>query len=790
MNGDVQMRLHTTTARISGESVNVLFDEGSQVNIIATSIVERLGLKRMPLKNPQDVRFPNNEATRITHFVPNVILTFPGLRLDNRAIRLYFFTTLLVMPTRIDAILGIPFLRYWNIVSHHCNGSLVVTGLSGHHAIIPLHTTRLLEPCRTRYCPIASLQDPAIVTPDYPPFQLPSRPPKAFGQPLLADVQITSFADMIQLASDSPVQLVNAHEYVQLARTPEAALFILVFRKPSDLILATNDATAIMPFAQQVRDFALQQYPSLFPDELPCELPPQDRLQHPIDLLPIHKIPPRELYRQSDDELRETKRQINEYLNAGHIRPSSSSFGAPVLLVTKKDGSMRMCIDYRSLNDITIKNTFPLPRIDDLHDRLGKARFFTKLDLYSGYHQIPIRPGDEHKTAFTSRYGTYEFLVMPFGLTNAPATFQTAMNILFRHWLDDFVTVYLDDILIYSPDEAQHLDHVRHVLDRLQSHKWYCKLKKCDFAATSVEYLGHIVSNGQIAIDPDKMKAVTAWPVPFRNVTEVQSFLGLIGYYRKFIPRFSHIARHLHELTRKDIEFKWENQHTQAVEALKRAIVAPDCLAIFDSALTTILTTDACDYALGAALSQKHPQGDRPVAFISRILNTTERRYSMWEKELFAIVWAIKHFRPYLLNHSFTVKSDNKPSTQMITNSSLKLSTSATNRIIRWILSLQTYSFTVEHQPGTSNVVADALSRFPLHVNAMPDDHINAEFCQLQTVPLSEKTLPFAISSRLSKRAARKATSRSPQRWTISSTFRLTRRSNRYARNSISYFLT
>ena len=162
-------------------------------------------------------------------------------------------------------------------------------------------------------------------------------------------------------------------------------------------------------------------------------------------------------------------------------------------------------------------------------------------------------------------------------------------------------------------------------------------------------------------------------------------------------------------------------------------------MAIFDSALPTILTTDACDYALSAALSQKHPQGDRPVAFISRILNATERRYSMWEKELFAIVWAIKHFCPYLLNHAFTVKSDNKPSTQMIANSSLKLSTSATNRVIRWILSLQTYSFTVEHQPGTSNIVADALSRFPLHVNTIPDDQINAEFCQLQTTPLSEK---------------------------------------------------
>ena len=269
-----------------------------------------------------------------------------------------------------------------------------------------------------------------------------------------------------------------------------------------------------------------------------------------------HKIPPRKLYRQSADELAEIKRQIHEYLQAGHIRPSNSSFGAPVLLVKKKDGSMRMCIDYRGLNDITIKNNFRLPRIDDLHDRLGNARFFTKLDLYSGYHQIPIRPGDEHKTAFTSRYGTYEFIVMPFGLTNVPATFQTAMTTLFTEWLDDFVIVYLDDILIYSRSQSDHIQHVRQVMQKLLDHQWICKLKKCDFATKSVEYLGHIVSDGRIAIDPDKMKAVANWPIPFKNLHEVQSFLGLVGYYRKFIPRFSHTARYLYDLTRKNVEFK------------------------------------------------------------------------------------------------------------------------------------------------------------------------------------------------------------------------------------------
>ena len=412
--------------------------------------------------------------------------------------------------------------------------------------------------------------------------------------------------------------------------------------------------------------------------------------------------------------MEETKRQIQEYLQAGHIRPSTSVFGAPILLVKKKDGSMRMCIDYRALNDITLKNTFPIPRIDDLHDRLGKAHYFTKLDLYSGYHQIPIKHGDEYKTAFTSRYGTFEFLVMPFGLTNAPSTFQTAMNTLFYDWLDDFVIVYLDDILIYSPDITTHKQHLHQVLQRLHDNKWYCKLKKCDFAQTSVEYLGHIISNGTIAIDKDKMKAVAKWPTPFKNLTEVQSFLGLIGYYRKFIPHFSHKARPLHEFSHKDTPFKWTDKHTNAVNTLKEAISSPDCLAIFNPDRETILTTDACDYAMGATLAQKYEHGERPIAFISKTFTDNELKYSLWEKELFAVIWSIKYFRPYLLHRHFTIRSDNKPSIQLITNPSFKLTTSATSRVIRWILSLQPYDFTLQHHPGKSNVVADALSRFPL----------------------------------------------------------------------------
>ena len=397
-----------------------------------------------------------------------------------------------------------------------------------------------------------------------------------------------------------------------------------------------------------------------------------------------------------------------------------------------------MCVDYRGLNDITVKNTFPIPRIDDLHDQLANAKFFTKLDLFTGYHQIPVKPSDQYKTAFISRYGTYEFKVMPFGLSNAPATFQTAMHSLFHDILDTFVIVYLDDILIYSPSLESHKYHLDIVLNRLATHKWYCKLSKCTFAQTSVEYLGHIISNGTTAIDPSKVKAITHWPTPFKTLTEVQSFLGLVGYYRKFIRHFSLIAQPLHRLAKKDVPFTWTDNHTLAVNTLKKAITSPPCLTIFSPHRPTILTTDASDTAIAATLSQLHHNTEHPVAYISRTLHDLEQKYTNWEKELFAIIWSIKYFRPYLLSTHFTIRSDNKPSLQLIDSHALKLSTHASNRVIRWLMSIQPYTYTTQFHPGRLNVVADALSRFPFVSQLHPDDHATASFCQqLLTTPTS-----------------------------------------------------
>ena len=260
-----------------------------------------------------------------------------------------------------------------------------------------------------------------------------------------------------------------------------------------------------------------------------------------------------------------------------------------------------------------------------------------------------------------------------------------------------------------------------------------------------MEYLGHVISNGTLSIDPSKIEAILNWPLPMKNVREVQSYLGSNGYFRKFIPNYSLIARPLHALTRKDAKFLWTDEHTQAVRALNNAIVHPQCLALFDSARDTFLTTDASQHAMGAVLAQMYEHGERPVAFLSKALSGAQLQYSMWEKELFAVVWAVKELRPYLRTHHFTLRCDNKPSVQLLNSTNIKFSTIATARILRWITILQSYSFTPTHTPGKQNVVADALSRFPVNANIAPADVETALYCQQAVIsyPSADLTPDF-----------------------------------------------
>jgi hypothetical protein len=285
-----------------------------------------------------------------------------------------------------------------------------------------------------------------------------------------------------------------------------------------------------------VRDF-----PDVFLEELPG-MPPDREVEFVIDLLPgtapISKRP----YKMSVEELKELKKQLMELQEAWYIRPSSSPWGAPVLFVQKKDGSQRMCVDYRSLNDVTVKNKYPLLHIEDLFDQMRGVTVFSKIHLRSGYHQMSIRPSDIPKTTFSTRYGLYEFTVMSFGLTNVPAHFMNLMNKVFMEYLDRFVVVFIDDILIYSKSESDHEEHLRLVLQKLRDNQLYAKFSKCEFWIGEVPFLGHIISNGGISVDPAKVKEIMEWSVPTK-VTEVWSFLGLAGYYWRFIEGFSKIAK-------------------------------------------------------------------------------------------------------------------------------------------------------------------------------------------------------------------------------------------------------
>ena len=448
----------------------------------------------------------------------------------------------------------------------------------------------------------------------------------------------------------------------------------------------------------------LSEYKDVFPEELPKCLPPKRDVDHRIELEQGTIPPYKGIYRMSPAELDEMRKQLDDLLSAGFIQPSRSPFGAPVLFVKKKDGSMRMCIDYRALNAVTVKNRYALPRVDELLDRLRGAKYFSKLDLRSGYHQVRIRAEDISKTAFRTRYGHFEFLVLPFGLTNAPATFMHLMNSIFRPYLDDFIIVFLDDILIFSKTLAEHKIHVRKALDLLRRNKLYATAKKCAFFKEKLTFLGHVVSAEGISMEEDKVKSIRQWPAP-TSVVGVRSFLGLAGYYRKFVKNFSKIASPMTKLLQKNEPFQWKEPQQKAFEALKLAVSTAPTLILPDDSKPYVVTADASGFAVGATLSQDHGRGLQPIAFMSKKMLERELRYPTHEHELLAVVCALKEWRHYLHGRKFTIITDHQSLRHLLTQPHLS------GRQARWLEFLQQFDLGFEYKPGRSNVVADALSR-------------------------------------------------------------------------------
>jgi hypothetical protein len=344
----------------------------------------------------------------------------------------------------------------------------------------------------------------------------------------------------------------------------------------------------------------LREYRDVFPEEIPG-LPPRRDIDFSIELAPGAVPVSRTPYRMSMPELVELKLQLKEMMDKGYIRPSVSPWGAPVLFVKKKDGTLRLCIDYRQLNKVTIKNKYPLPRIDDLFDQLGGASVFSKIDLRSIYHQVRIKGKDIHKTTFRTLYGHYEFVVVPFGLTNAPATFMCLMKNVLSKFLDKFVLVFIDDILIYSKNREEHEEHLRLVLQVLREHQLYAKFSKCDFFQKKIHYLGHVLSKEGVAVDPDKIRSIMEWPTP-KDVSDIRSFMGSTGYYRRFIKDFSKIGCPITALQRKGKKFLWTQQCEERFQTLKHLLTHAPMLKITDPEADFLVCTDACKEGLGGVL--------------------------------------------------------------------------------------------------------------------------------------------------------------------------------------------
>lgn len=481
---------------------------------------------------------------------------------------------------------------------------------------------------------------------------------------------------------------------IKRAMFSKRPMIVLMYK---EAFLNTNEVASALPSSITS---LLQEYDDVFPEETPSGLPPLRGIEHQIDFVPGAILPNRPAYRSNPEETKELQRQVQELMDKGYVRESMSPCAVPVLLVPKKDGSWRMCVDCRAINNITVKYRHPIPRLDDMLDELHGACVFSKIDLKSGYHQIRMKEGDEWKTAFKTKYGLFEWLVMPFGLTNAPSTFMRLMNHVLRAFIGRFVVVYFDDILIYSNNLDDHVEHVKSVLDVLRKEKLFANLKKCTFCTDRLVFLGFVISAQGIQVDEEKIKAIREWPTP-TSIGNVRSFHGLASFYRRFVKDFSTLAAPLTEVIKKNVGFKWGDKQETAFQLLKEKLTNSPLLSLPNFNTTFEIECDASGIGIGAVLMQE----GKPIAYFSEKLNGAMLNYPTYDKELYALVRALETWQHYLWPKEFVIHTDHESLKH------LKGQQKLNRRHARWMEFIETFPYVIRYKQGKENVVADALSR-------------------------------------------------------------------------------